>query len=236
MDIKIITVQHKTYFIPEDTVYYPIFVGKYNTSDNSGDNISNKNDYYSELTALYWAWKNLKCEYLGLCHYRRYFIKNKLMFLFKKNNAILNKKNYEHYLLKYDMLLPKKEHYIFDSVRSQYVREHGEEELNLAGEIISKKYPAYINSFEQVLLSKSFFICNMFVTKKIIADRYCKWLFDILFELENVLKNRIIKKRIFGYLSERLFNVWLLNEHLNIKEINMINIESPKYNIYFERY
>lgn len=41
--------------------------------DNEGDNISAKNPYYCELTGIYYAWKNIPAEYLGLVHYRRYF-------------------------------------------------------------------------------------------------------------------------------------------------------------------
>ena len=70
---------HKKYWMPEDEVYLPLHVGAEGkadlgyTKDNTGDNISVKNPNYCELTGMYWAWKNLNCEYIGLCHYRRYF-------------------------------------------------------------------------------------------------------------------------------------------------------------------
>ena len=79
MDIKILVATHKKYWMPEDDVYLPIHVGREGKADlgyvgdNTGDNISEKNANYCELTGLYWAWKNLKCDYIGLCHYRRYF-------------------------------------------------------------------------------------------------------------------------------------------------------------------
>lgn len=79
MDIKILVAAHKKYWMPDDSVYLPIQVGAALHSalgyvpDNTGYNISDKNPNYCELTALYWAWKNLECEYIGLCHYRRYF-------------------------------------------------------------------------------------------------------------------------------------------------------------------
>ena len=80
MNIKILVVAHKQCEIPKDDVYLPIQVGKVlhpdlnlgYQPDNDGENISEKNPYYSELTAIYWAWKNLKADYIGLVHYRRY--------------------------------------------------------------------------------------------------------------------------------------------------------------------
>ncbi|WP_278389529.1 DUF4422 domain-containing protein, partial [Acidaminococcus fermentans] len=80
MNITILIAAHKPYWMPSDPVYLPLQVGAEGkslipgyTPDNTGDNISAKNPHYCELTGLYWAWKNLSCEYIGLCHYRRYF-------------------------------------------------------------------------------------------------------------------------------------------------------------------
>ena len=80
IDVKIIVATHKEAEVPQDsTLYLPIHVGREGKKDigfigdNTGDNISSLNPYYCELTGLYWAWKNLDCDYLGLVHYRRYF-------------------------------------------------------------------------------------------------------------------------------------------------------------------
>ena len=79
MDIKVIVAAHKPYRMPQDSMYLPLHVGRaladHNLGwqgDNTGDNISLKNPYYCELTGLYWAWKNLKADAIGLVHYRRF--------------------------------------------------------------------------------------------------------------------------------------------------------------------
>ena len=82
--IKILTVTHKSYDFPQDEIYQPIQVGRVLStvdlsilSDNEGINISGKNKNFCELTAIYWAWKNhffADCDYVGLTHYRRFFI------------------------------------------------------------------------------------------------------------------------------------------------------------------
>ena len=78
---KILVCCHKKAEVYSDDIYTPIHVGKALhpnlnlgfMTDNIGENISEKNDSFCELTAQYWAWKNLRCKYIGLCHYRRYF-------------------------------------------------------------------------------------------------------------------------------------------------------------------
>lgn len=80
---------HKPYNIIQNDIMKSILVGAYKHKDNFtslrddiGDNISNKNDTYCELTALYWAWKNLDVayDYVGFFHYRRYLSFNKVIY------------------------------------------------------------------------------------------------------------------------------------------------------------
>lgn len=73
-DIKIVIAAHKKYDMPQDNIYLPVQVGATGKKsigyqkDNKGINISKKNNEYSELTGLYWGWKNLNNDYIGLVH------------------------------------------------------------------------------------------------------------------------------------------------------------------------
>ena len=80
--VKVIVATHKPYEMPSDKLYLPVHVGAAGKEsigyqrDDEGDNISNLNPYFCELTGFYWAWKNLKEDYIGLVHYRRLFTMN----------------------------------------------------------------------------------------------------------------------------------------------------------------
>ena len=81
MKIKIFALTHKKFEVPQDKMYQPLQVGREEKEDlgylcdNTGDNISAENCYYSELTGLYWIWKNVHTyKYVGTCHYRRYLL------------------------------------------------------------------------------------------------------------------------------------------------------------------
>lgn len=219
MDIKILIATHKKYWMPSDEVYMPIHVGREGkdnlgyVGDNTGENISIKNPNYCELTGLYWAWKNLDCEYIGLCHYRRYFAhKSKSSKLEDKKQAIFTRDDYERLLQQYDVILPKKRNYFIETVRSQYEHAHNKRDLDEIEKIIKMQYPSYIEAFEKVMNSRKLHIYNMFVMNKALFDEYCTWLFDILFTLEKRIDITNYDKynaRVFGFLSERLFNIWL---------------------------
>lgn len=79
--VKILVCSHKDAEYFDSSILQPIQVGSALSSnrlhtphhDDEGDSISSLNPMYCELTAQYWAWKNLDAEYYGFCHYRRYF-------------------------------------------------------------------------------------------------------------------------------------------------------------------
>ena len=110
------------------------------------------------------------------------------------------------------MLLPKKRNYYIETVRSQYEHAHCKSDLDEAERVVKEMYPPYAESFSKVMNRKKLHILNMFVMKKNLFDTYCAWLFAILSELEKrieLIGRSVYEKRVFGFLAERLFNVWL---------------------------
>lgn len=240
-DVKILVATHKKYTMPNNSIYLPIHVGKKGKKelgyqgDDNGDNISDKNKNYCELTALYWAWKNIECDFIGLVHYRRYFTKkNFLNRIFSKDkfSSIIDKNDIENYLSQYEIILPIKRNYYIESIWSHYKHAHNIQDMIKVKSIIKKKYPEYIESFNTIMNQSRLHLYNMFIMKKEDLDRYCEWLFDILFELEKNIDIELYddyQKRVFGFISERLFNVWVLHNNITAKYIPVIEMEDMKY-------
>lgn len=238
-NIKIIVATHKKYRMPEDKMYIPVQAGAACRRDDSGnpitlgyltddtgDNISLKNPSFCELTALYWAWKNVDADYLGLVHYRRHFRGGSSGDKFER---ILSFQEAEKLLAKCPVLLPKKRHYYIESNKSQYIHAHHEEGLSQTENVIKEFYPEYSASFEKVMKRTSGHRFNMFIMRRDYADAYCTWLFDILFKVEKRLDISAWsdkEKRVFGYLAERLLDVWLLKNGIEYKDIPYMFMEN----------
>ena len=234
-DIKVIIATHKEYQMPNDDMYLPLHVGSEGKNDlgyikdNTGNNISLKNPYFCELTGLYWAWKNLSNDYIGLVHYRRYFSFKK-----KSNDKyfnILTKKEADKLLSNNDIILPKKRKYYIETLYNHYKHTMYVEPLDEARKIIEEKYPDYLEKFDRLKKRRSSHMFNMFIMKKEILDEYCSWLFDILFELENRIDNTkydSFHSRFYGRISELLLDVYLEKNNFSYKEINFIYIEKEK--------
>ncbi|MCQ9122358.1 hypothetical protein BKG95_07160 [Rodentibacter pneumotropicus] len=243
-DINIFIATHKKFILPEGIdprIYIPFQVGLGDDlgylRENNKINIAEKNPNFCELTLLYYIWKNIDSKIIGLVHYRRYlYKKNKfkkigLLYIpWKRFYKILNAKDIYLLLEKYDLILPRVNNIFETSIKEQYGMTHYIEDWNIISQIICEKYPEYIDSFRKVEMGKNFYGCNMFISKKETITPYFEWLFDILFEAErrcNISNYSDYQKRIFGFLSERLFTVWIFHhkDSLKIYETKMRLIE-----------
>ena len=81
--------------------------------DDEGDNISAANPHYCELTGVYWAWKNLDADYVGLAHYRRHFAG-------EGERGVATQADVEALLAQAPVVLPKKRHYYIETIEDHY--------------------------------------------------------------------------------------------------------------------
>lgn len=206
----------------------PSFVEKYQRDDEK-ENISVLNAYFSELTALYYAYRNLDVDYVGLVHYRRFFTKKQSFWrkCFSKEEKILpfmEEKEMLHLLQQGKIILPKKRNYCIESLYNHYAHTFDEAHLKKIREVIEKQYPQDLPLFDKVLARSSGYMWNMYVMPKQLSDAYCAWLFPLLFELYEVMDLSTLtpfEKRLFGRLSELLFNVWLEKQERSIEEVDV---------------
>ncbi|GGL50602.1 DUF4422 domain-containing protein [Sporolactobacillus putidus] len=240
MNIKIVIATHKKYRMPEDKMYVPLQVGRAihdgigYMGDNTGENISGKNPNYCELTAMYWAWKNLDGDFLGLVHYRRHFCDRSFFFgpINAKWKHILSSGTAQRLLAHSDVIMPKKRHYWIETSMSHYVHAHNGNDLRRTRNIIKKMYPEYVTAFDQAMLQTASHRFNMFIMKRTLFDAYADWLFSILFQLEKEIDiSRYSPKeaRVFGYISERLLDVWLDKNNVNYIELPVLFMERQNW-------
>ena len=177
--------------------------------------------------------KNDKSDIVGLTHYRRYFFKK------HKNNKlenVLSEKEIREILKEKDIIVPNSTFIIKHNAEKSWEKTHIKKDYDECRKIIAEKYPDYVEAFEQFSKSRFLYICNMFIARKEIFDEYYKWLFDILFELEkrtDISNYDDYNKRLFGFMSERLFNVWLLkHKELKIQKMPVYNTDRRPYNQY----
>lgn len=198
---KILVCAHKEGFVKSDEVFMPVQGGKADATvdlgiqgDDTGENISHKNARYAELTVLYWAWKNQKkVDYIGLCHYRRYFKFSRLpfrdvkimsveKFLFAKDTEF----NPDKHLGKYDIILAKPFLSSYP-IRLDMTSAVCFYDFFVLKDIINNLFHDYYDSFCYVMDNNQFYHCNMFITRREIFNDYCEWLFAVLGELEKVI-------------------------------------------------
>ena len=226
------------------------------TGDNTGENISNKNQYYSELTGIYWIYKNQTSDIVGTCHYRRFFTAKDEPFQYKLKRflyyfgglnigrhgliytsnqefwgkRILTCNEAEVILNDFDAIMPIKRK-LRQSIENHYKKYHDATDLQLLRTIISEKAPDYSSSFESTLKQKRLYANNMLIMRRDKFEALCGWLFTLMFEYERQVdlnKYTDYQQRIFGFISERLITTWVNHHQLKVKELPLIYFRNLK--------
>lgn len=231
--IKIFVSMHDDFYIPDNELLEPIQVGSAIAEkkiagmlhDDEGENISDKNKMYCELTAQYWAWKNMPdLDYYGFFHYRRYLSfnpvqlehwENIVYFDYCDKNAIdslmLNESTMRNLIECYDVIYPQENPVGGDSVYEHWCKHLVQKDLDILIQVIMEKYPQFYEITKEVVNAKEAIHCNMFIMKKDYFFQYCEWLFDILGECERRIdfsSYSTEKLRTLGHMAERLCAIY----------------------------
>ena len=227
--------------------------------DDTGDNISERNNEFNECSILYWVWKNEdfnKLKYIGFSQYRRQLILNDY---FDKSKNTFEKKVYKcvHFkninknfckkigltedhilnlLKKYDCIIPYTTDLKAMDISSPYedwVRKIPGVHINDLVELeklMKEIHPEAYHNFEKYLNSPKKLMYQIFITKPEIFQKYCSWLFEILFKIDpriNTSLYSINGKRTLGYLAEILYGFYFTNlkNTIKIKECGVAFID-----------
>ena len=247
--IKIIVSGHKACARPSSALYVPVQVGAANTDirldgmipDNQGDNISPLNGSFSELTAQYWAWRNTESDFVGACHYRRYFCFDGLKHSDSKNDHMqievdrLCPGSISEYNLDNDELI-RKAISSYDAIVPEEwdvgttetprgiktnVREHmkgyglvKDDAFDLLEKIVNERFPEYAVDFHDYLYGKMYLGYSCFVMRRELFDRLCAFEFDVLMDFVNLHNDpdrTSTQMRLGGFLGEILFSTFILH-------------------------
>lgn len=248
-DIKLFVCCHQPAAVPENPLLVPIQVGSALAEnhfhgflhDDTGDNISQKNRSYCELTAQYWAWKNIQADYYGLFHYRRYLypdIKAKRPYRVerKPTRQLLDKLGYASFaelISQYDLILPKGEN-MYIPVREHYAGApyHHAKDLESVVQILLEFYPEYEAATESYLSGMTCYFGNICIMKQQVFQDYCAWLFPILEEFNcrsDTSGYSPQEQRVNGFLAERLLGAYAIHhQELKTLELPRVHfIENP---------
>lgn len=236
--IVVAVATHKPYKMPDDPIYLPLHVGAElhpdvlpdMQGDNTGDNISSLNASYSELTGLYWLWKNCDAQYKGLVHYRR--------LLGSANKAKQRKKDpYEKLvdgpelltlLSSKDVVLVKRRNYYIETVYDHYSHTLDGSQLDKMRNILFERCPEYLPAWDGLMKSTRVHVFNMFVMPAATFDAYCTWLFPLLDELGQRIDTSEMDSfaaRWPGRVSERMLDPWLVTNGISYSELPVVSPE-----------
>ena len=262
-NIRIFVTTHKNVNTFDSKIMQPVQVGPKNYRfpwafhDDEGENIANLNPRYCELTTQYWAWKNIKADYYGFCHYRRYFdfsdtphkenpygeIMDNYIDAVTAKKYGLNDENIAKVVKQYDVITTP-----FGNLE-KIIDKHGtpralweaapllhDDDLKRCYQILCAMYPDYKEDAQDFFNGNKACFCNMFIMKKEIFFDYCEWMFPILEEFDKGTNYSTYSKealRTPGHLSERLLNIYLMHHkrigsNWKFKELQCVHFTNPE--------
>lgn len=183
--------------------------------DNEGDNISLKNVNYSELTGLYWIWKNClerdseaTDKYYGLAHYRRILELTEDDLMRLMDNHI-------------DVVLPYPMSYEPDIAAhpARYLKEVDWKALLSA---LEELRPEYAEVFPTILGQQYMYNYNIIIARKEVLRDYCRWLFPILERTEELSEPKGWERadRYIGYMGEILETLYFMYNKYKLKIVH----------------
>lgn len=182
-------------------------------TDNTGDNISERNKDFSECSAFYWIWKNQeKKEYTAVCHYRRHLAISSAALLeeFEKGTDLIN-------------TIPT---VMYPSVGEFFdTNFFFEKDRELMLEAIAKLFPKYVVDEYKMSKDQFYLANNIFVMKTEWFDRMCEFVFGIILYIDDYYREKgfVRQDRYAGYVFEYLYALFVMHnaEDLEISYSNM---------------
>ena len=226
---------HKAFMPLRKRMYQTIWLGEeednqwgYICDKKQPDNIGHLNAVINECTGMYWIWKYADSDYLGLVHYRRYFLRENVD---AELSNILDYETLTGIMREYDIIVYPMVEYgdpIYVQLRESISQEAFEVGEKLIRTSLEKNQPEYIEAYRRTMEGYVMFSCNMFITRREIFCQYCEWLFSIILEPANqidVSSYDSYSKRVIGFFAERLFTTWLMRQELKMKEMPVLMVD-----------
>lgn len=235
MNTKILVCCHKQAEIPFDENFLPIHCGKKLSEENlgmigddTGDNISELNPYFCELTAQYWAWKNLKdVDVIGLCHYRRFFRLSGGVGRTYRQTSVGHKDIDTSLIPKlldgHDVILPKPV-ITHKAMYDLFAPNVTGMQIQIFIRVLARMHPEYKETMVSYLNGNRYVGCNMGIMPWELFCKYNEFLFPVLFKTKEYMKPMPYSyyNRALGMFSEILLPVFCKFNHLKVKSVPII--------------
>ncbi len=163
--------------------------------DDMGDNISAQNRYYNELSCLYWVWKNTDHKYSGICHYRRLFESDHALTPLIEGTA--------------DVILPSPA-IVYPDLKGYYLGWGLEVYYVVMLAVIRENYADYYETACWCAGHNVFIPNNICIADREILDDYCRFLFGVLFEVEERIEGMDTEKQKRCWLSEHVSTIYFM--------------------------